>query len=129
MKKIKVACAIILKNNKILVAQRSGTMDLPLKWEFPGGKIKDNETDEECLHREISEELNIKISVKSKLKSHHHRYEKFEIILIPFITNYESGDLTLMEHKQALWFSKDELSELDWAEADKNILNEILVLI
>ncbi len=52
---LQVTCAIIEKNGKILCAQRSEKMNLPLKWEFPGGKIEENESLEACLKREIRE--------------------------------------------------------------------------
>ena len=61
MKTIDVTCAIISFNNKILVVQRSENMKLPLKWEFPGGKIENGESEKECIKREIKEKLNIKI--------------------------------------------------------------------
>ena len=50
--KIDVTCAIIKKGETILVAQRSETMSLPLKWEFPGGKIEEMESAENCIQRE-----------------------------------------------------------------------------
>lgn len=56
---IQVTCGIILKDGKVLVAQRSEAMSLPLKWEFPGGKIVRGESEEDCLKRELLEELNI----------------------------------------------------------------------
>jgi 8-oxo-dGTP diphosphatase len=58
---INVTCAIIIHNSKILVAQRGKQMSLPLQWEFPGGKIEDNESEAACLSREIKEELSIDI--------------------------------------------------------------------
>ena len=60
---IEVTCSIIEHNNKILVTQRSEKMALPLKWEFPGGKIEKDETAEACLIREILEELHINIKI------------------------------------------------------------------
>jgi 8-oxo-dGTP diphosphatase len=65
----KVTAAVIFKNGKVLVAQRSPESSLPNKWEFPGGKMEENETPEDCLKREIQEELNIDIKVKEYLCS------------------------------------------------------------
>ena len=124
---IEVTCSIIEHNNKILVTQRSEKMALPLKWEFPGGKIEKDETAEACLIREILEELHINIKITKQLNSNTHQYSETKIIkLIPFICELVSGDIKLTEHANFLWLSKNELLNLDWAEADVPILNEYL---
>jgi 8-oxo-dGTP diphosphatase len=124
---IKVTCAIIEHNSKVLVTQRGEKMALPLKWEFPGGKIEKGETDESCLIREILEELNINIKITKKLSSNTHQYSEQKIVkLIPFICEWISGEIKLTEHANFIWLSKNELASLDWAEADIPILNEYL---
>jgi 8-oxo-dGTP diphosphatase len=128
MTPIDVACAIILKDEKILVAQRSEFMSLPLKWEFPGGKVKPNESEENCLKRELKEELNIVIKIKKRLISNVYDYDNFSINLIPFIVEYESGDIRLIEHRAVKFFSKEELLEIDLAPADIPVLNQLLQL-
>jgi 8-oxo-dGTP diphosphatase len=128
MKRVAVTCAIILKESKILVVQRSETMKLPLKWEFPGGKIEKGEDEEDCIKREIREELNIEIELISRLTPSHFDYHNFSIELIPFFANYLDGEIKLTEHKNFLLLKKEELTELDWAEADIPILNEFLAL-
>jgi 8-oxo-dGTP diphosphatase len=125
---INVTCAIILFENKILVTQRSEKMKLPLKWEFPGGKLEDDESEIDCVKREIKEELNIEIDIQQKLNNSQYNYETFGINLIPFVANYISGEITLSEHKAFKWLNKSELLELDWAEADVPIVNELLKL-
>ena len=64
---IKVTCAIIVSNTKILAAKRSNTMPHSGYWEFPGGKIEDDELPEDCLIREIQEELDCTIEVNQQL--------------------------------------------------------------
>ncbi len=125
---IEVTCAIILKGNKILVTQRSEKMKLPLKWEFPGGKVEKNETEESCLLREIKEELNLEIEIIEKLESKKFDYETFSINLIPFVAKYLNGVIVLSEHKDFKWLTKGELKFLDWAAADIPVLNEFLKL-
>jgi 8-oxo-dGTP diphosphatase len=127
-KAIGVACAIISIDQRYLVVQRSNSMNLPLKWEFPGGKIEPNETEEECIKREIKEELNIEISLVKRLSSTFFEYPSIAIELIPYLANYESGKINLKEHKQYKLLSKEELSSLDWAEADLPIVKEILTI-
>jgi 8-oxo-dGTP diphosphatase len=125
---INVTCAIILVDSKILVTQRSENMSLPLKWEFPGGKLEENESELECIKREIKEELNIEIEVLYKLSNSIFDYGTFKINLIPFIANYISGEILLLEHKDYRLLDKTELLNLDWADADIPIVEEFLKL-
>jgi len=125
---INVTCGIILKNGSVLVTQRSEKMQLALKWEFPGGKIEANETEEQCLHRELKEELGIEIKILEKLESKPFNYETFSINLIPFVANHLSGEIMLHEHKDFKWLTRDELTALDWASADVPVLESFLKL-
>ena len=125
---INVTCAIIIKDNKILVTQRSEIMKLPLKSEFPGGKLELHESEINCVKREIKEELNIEIEVLKKLSNSVFDYGTFKINLIPFIANHISGEILLLEHKDYKLLDKIELLNLDWAEADIPILKEFLKL-
>lgn len=125
---INVTCAIILFEDKILVTQRSENMRLPLKWEFPGGKLEINESEINCIKREIKEELNIEIEIIKKLTNNIFNYETFKINLIPYIANYVSGNIVLTEHKDYKLLDKSELLNLDWAEADITIVKEFLKL-
>ena len=123
---INVTCAIIVIKNKILVTQRSEKMKLPLKWEFPGGKLEENESEIDCIKREIKEEINIDIEVVKKLSSSIYDYGSFKINLIPFIAKHVHGEIKLTEHKDYKLLQKTELLSLDWAEADFPIVEEFL---
>jgi len=123
---INVTCAIIVIENKILVTQRSEKMKLPLKWEFPGGKLEENEAEIDCIKREIKEEINIDIEVVKKLSSSIYDYGSFKINLIPFISKHVHGEIKLTEHKDYKLLQKTELLSLDWAEADLPIVEEFL---
>jgi 8-oxo-dGTP diphosphatase len=127
-KYINVTCAIVYFKDKILITQRSEKMKLPLKWEFPGGKLETNESEIDCIKREILEEINIEIDIVKKLSDSIFDYGTFQIKLIPFIANYVSGDIRLAEHKKYRLLNISELSNLDWAEADKPIIEELLKL-
>jgi len=123
---LQVTCAIIENNGKILCAQRSEKMKLPLKWEFPGGKIEEDESLEACLKREIREELGIEIDILEQLPSFKHSYSaNFSIELFPFRCKIVSQEIQLAEHKQIKWLSLEELKDLNWAEADVPIVNYI----
>lgn len=125
---INVTCAIIQFNSKILVTQRSEKMSFPLKWEFPGGKIEKDESEIDCIKREILEEINIEIDVTRQLSNSIYDYGTFKINLIPFISIYVSGNIILSEHKDYKLLDKSELLNLDWAKADLPIVEEFLKL-
>ena len=102
-------------------------MPLPLKWEFPGGKVEASEDPEECLKREIREELGIDIIIVERLISNKHTYpdqKSFE--LVPFRCILAGGELDAKEHKMVKWLNRSELRELDWADADIPVLNNYL---
>jgi len=122
-----VACAIIEHKGRILCTQRSESMTLPLKWEFPGGKIHDGESPEECLKRELREELGVEISVREGLPETTHHYPAFSVTLHPFICGIVSGKITLHEHNAYVWLRRGELHSLDWAEADWPIIQGLRI--
>jgi 8-oxo-dGTP diphosphatase len=115
---IHVACAIIEDDGRILCAQRSSEMSMPLKWEFPGGKIKAGEDPEACVVREVREELGVETVIRKALPAVTHDYETFSVTLFPFVCTVDSGEITPHEHAAVAWLKPDELAGLDWAEAD-----------
>lgn len=119
---IHVTCAIIERHGLVLVAQRSETMSLPLKWEFPGGKIHQGESPEECLIREIDEEIGVKVTITCPLKPSAYRYPSVMVTLYPFICHMKKEEPVPREHAALLWLPPDQLHSLDWAEADLPVL-------
>lgn len=128
MELIKVTCAIIERADAILVVQRGAHMKLPFKWEFPGGKQEHAESEEDCIKREIMEELNIEIELLERLTPTTHFYPHISVMLIPFRAKYLSGEITLHEHKQFLFLPPNRLMDLDWVEADLPIVREYLLI-
>lgn len=126
---VRVACAVIEDAGKVLATQRNTTMSMPLKWEFPGGKLHPEESPEECLARELEEELGIRATIKHALPPVHHRYEEFTIELIPFVCTLAGGTLVLHEHREMAWLSPHELQELDWPAADLPVIASYLALL
>lgn len=126
MKKIGVSCAIIEKDGLVLAAQRSESMNLPLKWEFPGGKLHPNENADDCLKREIEEELGVSVQIRSALPPSDWQYPAFAITLHPFICSLHSEPIVLAEHRAITWLKPAELPALDWAEADVPVLQSYL---
>jgi 8-oxo-dGTP diphosphatase len=124
---IDVTCALIKGHDgDILVTQRSSTMRLPLKWEFPGGKVEPGESEEECVVREIAEELGIQVQVLKRLMPHIHDDGQSVIRLIPFECVIIGGEICLTEHASYLWLRPEQLEILDWAAADLPILQDYL---
>ncbi len=125
-KHLHVTCAIIERDDLILAAQRSASMSLPLKWEFPGGKIDPGESAEDCLRREVLEEMGVSLAIGQCLPASTHHYPKFTVTLYPFVCQVASGDITLHEHSAIAWLSSHELDTLDWAEADLPVIASYL---
>jgi 8-oxo-dGTP diphosphatase len=121
-KHIHVACAIIEHKGLVLAVRRGPEMIMPLKWEFPGGKIKPDESAEACVRREVAEELGLQIAIDRKLPPSTHKYPRFTVTLYPFVCSIEGGEIFLHEHGAAAWLKAEELLTLDWAEADVPII-------
>ena len=119
---VMVPCAIIEKDGKIFAAQRNAKTSLPLKWEFPGGKIDAGETEIEALEREIMEELCVEISVGERLEPTYKEDTNRIICLIPYICTLLSGPIILTEHAQYKWIDIKKIYSLDWAEADLGVI-------
>ena len=117
-----VVAAVIRKNNKYLIVQRNRKKHLGLKWEFPGGKVKENETFEKALLREIKEELNIIINLHDKITEEKYKDEKIDILLHYYLCTQVGGTIQLIEHEDLAWVEKKDFKNYDFAEGDKNIL-------
>ncbi len=120
---IEVTCAVIMEGNRVLAAQRSEHMSHPLKWEFPGGKLKTGENPEGCIIREIREELGVEISVIQLLPTVKHEYSDQTVKLIPFVCRISEGDIRLSEHRSYQWVEREELDQVDWLEADVEVVS------
>ncbi|TAE38265.1 MAG: (deoxy)nucleoside triphosphate pyrophosphohydrolase [Runella slithyformis] len=125
---ILVPCAIIERDGQVLAAQRSSLMSLPLKWEFPGGKVDEGETEIEALHREIMEELSVEIEIKQRLEPTFKDDELRNrvICLIPYVAKLTSQPIILTEHAQYKWIALDNIKSLDWAPADLEVIDTYL---
>lgn len=119
---IKVTCAIIIQNEKILLTQRGEHPHHPFQWEFPGGKIKPGETEKECILREIAEELELQVEIKERLEPAIFDYGFKKIELIPFICFIRDGKIKLNEHVDFKWVRWQEASNMNILEADKKII-------
>ena len=126
MKQITVVAAVIEKEGKILCVQRGKSQHAYIseKWEFPGGKIEEGESETETIQREILEELNMRIVVIEKLMVVEHDYPDFHLTMHTYRC-HTMEEPTLTEHQAFRWLEKHELSTLDWAAADKPIVERV----
>lgn len=127
MKKyIKVVGAVIVKEGKILCAQRNEHTSLPLMWEFPGGKIEENETPEDALKRELMEEMKCEITVGDKVVTTVHKYDFATIELTTFYSEMVNERIVLEEHIDMKWLAPKELDTIEWAPADVEAVEKIM---
>jgi len=122
-KTIEVVAAVIIKDNKIFCAQRADKGELGKKWEFPGGKLELNETNEQALIRELQEELDINVNVDEYIMTVNHEYNTFNLILHAYKCTLKSEKIILKEHLDSKWLALDDLASLDWAAADIPVVN------
>lgn len=118
MKTIHVAAAVITEGNRIFTACR-GYGEFKGRWEFPGGKIKEGETPEDALKREIKEELAADIAVDNFLGTVNYDYPDFHLTMECFLCHVVGGTLTILEHSAFRWVEREELDTIDWLPADR----------
>ena len=127
-KKVEVVAAVIFYSNLILCVQRAANKYhyISEKFEFPGGKLEEGETKEEALRRELFEELNLSVNIKSFFVSVVHDYPDFELTMHSFLCEVDHQVIKLNEHIDYKWLRVDELQSLDWAAADVPIVNKLI---
>jgi 8-oxo-dGTP diphosphatase len=123
-----VVGGLIYQKKKILICQRKEEGDHPLKWEFPGGKLKDNENNEEALRRELKEELNLEIVEMSFFDEYLYEYKKLskKLKLIFFQIFKFEGQIQNKVHQQLKWIDISNLSDYDFLEGDLKIINKLI---
>ena len=130
MKHISVSAAIIVRTNpqtqkKELFATQRGYGDFKGGWEFPGGKLEPAETPEECIVREIREELATEVKADKIIGVVEYDYPDFHLTMHCILCSVVSGSLKLLEHEDAKWLTLETLYSVDWLPADRQILGKI----
>ena len=127
MKKTIVTASIIINSAfEVLIAQRNNESKLASKWEFPGGKIEPGETPQECLYRELVEEMDIHVQVKDLFDTVYHSYDHGSIVLQAYLCYIESGEPQPLEHQKIRWVSIQDLLNYDLAPADIPIAQKLI---
>lgn len=122
---ITVTCAIIRKDNFVLITRRKNSEANGGLWEFPGGKVELGESLQECLEREIKEELNVDCIVKDIFFISDFQAENGHLKLIALECEILSHKLSLTVHDDAKWVEVDHLLEFRLAPADIPIAKEL----
>lgn len=124
MKTIRVVAAVIHDEDKIFATAR-GYGEFKGGWEFPGGKIKDGETPQQALLREIKEELEVEIEVGEWIDTIEYDYPAFHLSMDCFWAKVVEGEIVLKEALDSKWLGREELDSVDWLPADITILDKI----
>ena len=129
MKIIKVVAAVIKslndKGQTIILSTQRGYGEFKDSWEFPGGKIKNGETPQEALKREIMEELDTQIEVGTLIDTIEYDYSDFHLSMDCFWCEIVRGNLVLKEHENAKWLTKEQLQDVEWLPADIKLIENI----
>ena len=123
MKTIKVVAAIIMKDNKILIAKRKKG-EFAGMYEFPGGKIEKNDSGEEALIREIQEELEASITIEQYFMNVNYQYPNFILDMDCYLCTLNDNHMKLNDHSMVKWINLDE-KNIDWIPADIQIIEEL----
>lgn len=123
---IPVVTAIIRKEDQVLIGLRPDGKNLAGQWEFPGGKLEDNETPEEALKRELQEELNIDAEIGDIKLAGTHSYGETGILLLFFEVRYWQGEPKAIHHESLQWIHPEKIKTLDIPEANRKLLDKIL---
>ena len=112
-------------NGEILIDRRLKSGEMGGLWEFPGGKIEPNETVEECIRREIREELGVEVAVQERLLTIHHEYVKFTVTLFVHHCQYLSGEPQTIECDEVLWVKVEDIDQYTFPEANTKIVDTL----
>ena len=121
-----VVAALILKDGKVLICQRTQHQPMPLKWEFPGGKIEPGEHPEAALKRELEEELGITALIGQEVAQVRHQYRRGGIVELRFYEVHKfEGELENKIFKQIQWADLADLPSYDFLEADLGLIRDL----
>ncbi len=121
-----VVAAFIVRQGKVLICQRTKYQPLPLKWEFPGGKIERGEQPREALRRELEEELGIDARIGDEVARIRHSYKRGGAVELRFYVVREyRGEIENRIFRDIQWASRKDLPEYDFLEADAALVRDI----
>ncbi len=121
-----VTAALIVRDDTLLICQRTRHQIVPLQWEFPGGKIEHGEQPKDALVRELDEELGIRARVGDEVARIRHAYPGGKVVELRFYVVREfSGEVENRIFRDVRWVPRQELPQYDFLEADKKLVRDI----
>jgi 8-oxo-dGTP diphosphatase len=120
-----VTAGVVVRDGKVLVAKRKKGSHLEGLWEFPGGKLEPNESPEECLARELKEELGVDVRIGDIQKVVYHRYAEKTVLLLFYACELTNGTPQPLEVEEMAWVKRSELLELEWVPADIRFVRKL----
>ena len=123
---IEVSAGLVFREGRLLISQRRAEDHLGGLWEFPGGKRHDGESDEECLRRELREELGIEVEVGALIETITHEYPGKTVCLKFFRCVWRSNEPRAIGCQDFAWVNRDELSKYKFPEADQRLLERLV---
>ena len=122
----RVVAALILKDGKVLICQRTRHQSMPLKWEFPGGKIEEGEQPRDALRRELEEELGIDAKIGEEVARIRHEYPGGGAVELRFyVVHQYRGEIENRIFRDVRWSTRSELPSYDFLEADLNLVQDL----
>ncbi|KAA1189114.1 NUDIX domain-containing protein [Pseudohalioglobus sediminis] len=115
---IQVTAAVIVRDGKVLAARRGPGKHLEGYWEFPGGKLEENESPESCLERELAEEFSISSKIGEYIGESVYDYGEKVVRLLGYEVEHTAGKFELVDHDELRWLKMDQLTDVKWAPAD-----------
>lgn len=124
MKKVYGAAGILKQGNRICAVRRKFG-DFAGYYEFPGGKVEPGETAEQAVIRECKEELDVDVEILHLVTVIEHDYPGFHLTMPLFLCEIVGGSLTLSVHDDLVWLDEENIAQLNWIEATKNLVPKI----
>lgn len=125
-KTVRVVAAVIRKDDKYLITQRREVAVLPLKWEFPGGRVEPGEKDEDALRREVRERLAVDVAVEGKLGERRHQYKGYTVELALYAVRLLGEELRKAHVRDFRWVGSNEFDQYEFPAADQATMDALL---
>jgi mutator protein MutT len=120
-----VTAAILIRGDKVFIGQRKAGKRMAHMWEFPGGKLEDGETLQECLAREMQEELGVQVVVREFFGESVYDHEHGTIRLLAYFVDWTGGEMSPMEHQDCKWVPFDDLENYEFVPADRPLVQKL----